>query len=411
MQQSDGFGAIYGSDERRAAWIATALAAALGLGLGSVLMLSQPALADQVRTLFEQRLGSTIARWVAPIIMLGLSTGIAGAGILLLAGFIRGARQRPFLTLAPLLCALSGATLGHLPMELSMGPLGSVNFALPTLLLALGGAALFQLKGLFAKIAGVLTWSLPAALLLTGAASYPGGFSLQTLLSPYEHPSAMILVLSWVTLAAIAWIAPDARDTVSRTVMRRQVSALEQRLAETEERARVLASAPTQANHAALASARNTITHLKKQLAQTEQQTLQNANLRETLISTQTRLRRLEASAILGHSRLASFFWLFVILSGTAAAITTTGHLLYLRPMQKRLATSVSTTASANSEVEKMREQLVEQRRDSAAALSALQNELIRIQIENKDTTTTRPAKTNPRPKVSHPPGSAATEP
>lgn len=386
MQQSH-VGAVYGGDQRRAIWLAIALAATLGLGLGGVLLFAQPALSETARTMVEQRLSSTSAQWATGVIMVGLATGIAGAGVFMLAGFVRTARQRPFLMLAPLLCALSAAALGRLPLELSLGPLGSANFALPALLLALGGAAIFQLRGPLAKIGGVLIWLLPAALLLGGATSYQDGWSPRALLSPLDQPLTAILLLSWLALAVIAFIAPDARDSVPSAVMRRRVSALEQQLAEAEDRARVVAQAPAQANHAALMSARKTIAHLQGQLAHTERQTLQNTDLRETLLTTQGKLRRLESAAILGHSRLTSYVWLFGLLIGTVTATTATGYLLYLHPMQERLAHSESDTTAAAGELSSLRAELRKQRRESSDTLAALRGELSLLREKDREAT------------------------
>lgn len=400
MQQSHNFGAVYGGDQHKTAWLITALATALSLGLGGLLLLAQPALSDTAHTLVQQRVGDTMTPWAVPTIMLGLSIGIAGAGVFMLAGFVHGARRRPFLMLAPLLCALSIAVLGHLPLELSMGPLGSANFALPALLLALGGASIFQLRGPLPKIAGVLVWLLPAALLLGGATSYQDGWSPAALLSPQKHPLTAILVLSWVALAVIACIAPDARDTVPLPIMRRRISALEQQLAEAQERVRVLSSSPGQANQIALRTARQTITHLQGQLAQAEQQTLQNTNLREDLLTTQAKLRRLEATAILGNSKFTSYFWLFALLAGTAVGTTAAGYLVHLRPMQTRLSTRTQDALTANHRVAALRQQLVKQQRESSAALSALQGELTQLRETHAHSTPTSSSKERARSKV-----------
>src|SRR5262245_38516883 len=97
MQQTHELGAVYGGDRRRVTFLATGFAAAIGFGLGGILLLAQPALSETARSMLGQRMGSSVAFWAAPVTLVGLATGIAGVGVFLLAGFVRGARRQPFL--------------------------------------------------------------------------------------------------------------------------------------------------------------------------------------------------------------------------------------------------------------------------------------------------------------------------
>lgn len=349
-------------DRFRVALMTAAFSAVLGIGVAYVLLMTQPEISRAAKNVLGGRLVGS--EWVIPVALAGAATGAAGVGIYLLSGFVRGARRQPFLLLAPLLCGLSVTIMAGMPAEPALGTLGTPGFAVPALMLALGGATLFQLRGSAAKLGGAVAWLAPGVLLGLGYFSQPAKVPLAALLSPQQHPFSLLLMFSWLSLGLIALLAPDASDTVPMADAQAAVAKLRRRLAEAEARVRTASSAGNP----------ELVAGLQARLQQAEEQLYQASHLHEALRQARARADRLEADAMAGRVQRPSLIWLGGVALGGFLLAGIVGYWTTMRPMQQRLSqvvTKANAVTAGSADAQGKYDKLLSEQRAAAEALAA----------------------------------------
>lgn len=224
-------------DERRSATVTAIASALVGFGVAYLLLLTQPALAAKATAFVREELLPASADWLAPITVAGFAIGASGLGIYALRGFVLGVRRAPYLSLAPLLAVLSGVVLLGGRAQLPVEGTNTIAFAVPALLLALGGGALLQARGRLLKLTGAALWLTPMVLLGLAYLSRAQGVASAIVLTPGEQLFVFMVGATWLALLAIAFVAPDPAGQQAQAQSNKVIEELRANLSEAESRA------------------------------------------------------------------------------------------------------------------------------------------------------------------------------
>lgn len=341
--------------------------AVLGLGIAYILLMTQPELSRSARDMIAQRVGPNMAGWLVPVAIAGIAMGAAGLGVSLLSGLVRGVRQQPFLLLAPMLCTVTISVLVSMPAAPQLGIMGARGFAIPALLLALGGATLFQLGPWLAKLAGLVVWLAPALLLAGGSLTHHPTFAADVLLAQAGQPLAMLVGFCWTGLGLLGWVAPDVRDAVPLAEARAAVQGLRTRLLDAERRIGLVASQGPDGQ---------AISHLQARLCQAEQALQQVDQLRWSLQHARERADRMEADA-LARGGAPGLLWSTGIGLGAVMVTVAVGYVGWLRPLRSeiQIAASKAEARTPGPEGHEALEELRRQRVQLTAALARHEEE------------------------------------
>jgi hypothetical protein len=126
--------------ESPALWLSLAL-----LGLGYLLVLLEPVLAQRVEAWSGQPWSSAVAqRWLPAVSAGGLALGGSAALLFVLSRLLQDVARRPYACLAPVLAVFCGFLLCGLRAKLPLSGVASEHVGILALVLAVLGGALVQ---------------------------------------------------------------------------------------------------------------------------------------------------------------------------------------------------------------------------------------------------------------------------
>lgn len=204
MEHARRYGSLFGQP-RRASAAAYGAAALLAVASAYVMLLARPELVGAAAAFWGKlHFAQDAPSWALPAISAGVAIGCAAAGIALLSMFVRGVQEQPYVWLAPVLVGFSTLVLVGTPIALPWPSLASEAFALLSGFALLGGGAVMQMRGGFAKGAGGVLVALPAITLGAGYATLRAGFGVL----PRFEPSAQLFLFVLVsTSCGVAFVA------------------------------------------------------------------------------------------------------------------------------------------------------------------------------------------------------------